>query len=228
MYSLPIAFKAASLESSGFFAGHVATFNTPDLTGDIVLPGSFAASIAQHKARGILPPLLWSHDSGAPIGRLTTLKEDQTGLYAEAQLTLEVRAAAEAYALLQAGAISGLSFGYSIAANGAEYRGDNRLLKQIDLHEVSVVSVPAHPDSRITAVKSAMACTHPRDLEHLLRESLFLSSRKAKAASNLLWPLLNERDAQDDERDARKSAAPGELAAFARELDLITKSLQGN
>lgn len=207
MYSLPLAFKAASLEPSGFFAGHVSTFNTPDLTGDIVLPGSFAASIAQHKARGILPPLLWSHDSAAPIGRITTLKEDHVGLYAEAQLTLEVRAAKEAYALLQAGAISGLSFGYNIPDGGAAFRGDNRLLNRIDLHEVSLVSVPAHPDSRITAVKSAMACEHPRELEHLLRETLLLSSRKSKAAANALWPLLSDRDDLDDERDARSTAA---------------------
>lgn len=224
MFSLPISFKASSLESSGFFSGHVATFNTPDLTGDIVLPGSFAASIAQHKARGILPPLLWSHDSGAPIGRLTTLKEDRAGLYAEAQLTLEVRAAKEAYALLQAGAISGLSFGYNIPKDGAEYRGDNRLLKQIDLHEVSVVSIPMHRDSRVTSVK-AMDCGNPRELEHLLRESLFLSSRKAKAAANALWPLLSERDAQDDDRDGRMSVTPGELA---QELTSFYQTLKGS
>lgn len=226
MYSLPLTFKAASLDTSGFFAGHVATFNTPDLTGDIVLPGAMAASLDQHKARGTMPPLLWSHDSSTPIGRITTLHEDPKGLYAEAQLTLGTRAAREAYALLKDGAVSGLSFGYNIPDGGSEFRGNNRLLKQIDLHEVSVVAVPMHPDSRVTAVKSAMDCANLRELEHLLRDSLFLSSRKSKAASNLLWPLLNERDVQEDERDACKSVNPGELATLARELEQITKSFR--
>jgi hypothetical protein len=163
----------------------------------------------------------------APIGRITTLKEDHVGLYAEAALTLETRAAAEAYALLKAGAVSGLSIGYSVPDGGAEYRGGTRLLKQIALHEVSIVSVPMNPAARVTAVK-AMDCTHPRDLERLLRETLFLSSRKSKAAANAIWPLLSDRDDLDDERDARKSAAPGELAALAREFDNLTKLFKGN
>lgn len=226
-FSLPLEFKASDVANTGVFSGYCVSFSTVDLGGDMILPGALTATLAEHKARGSLPALLWAHDMSAPIGRITKMQEDGRGLFTEAALTLETRAAKEAYALLKDGAVSGLSIGYSVPDGGAEYRGDTRLLKQITLFEVSLVSVPMNPAARVTAVK-AMDCANPRDLEHLLRESLFLSSRKAKAASNLLWPLLNERDAQDDERDARKSAAPGELAAFARELDQITKSFKGN
>ncbi len=218
----PSEFKASAVDSSGFFAGHAATFNTPDMSGDIILPTAFHATLAQAKASGRLPALLWAHDSHAPLGRLTTLREDRLGLYAEAQLTLEAQAAKEVYALMKDGAVSGLSIGYTLPDGGAEYRGSNRLLKQIDLLEVSLVSIPMHPDSRVTAVK-AMDCTTLRELEHLLRESLSLSSRKSHAAANALWPLLSDRDDQNGDREDRTSAAPGELVALAREFDQITK-----
>ena len=226
-FSLPVEFKASDVARTGTLSGYAASFSTVDLGGDMILPGAMAATLAEHKARGSLPALLWAHDMSAPIGRITRLQEDRKGLYTEAQLTLETRAAKEAYALLKDGAVSGLSIGYSVPDGGAEYRGDTRLLKQISLFEVSIVSVPMNPAARVTAVK-AMDCTTLRELEHLLRESLSLSSRKSHAAANALWPLLSDRDDPADERDARKSAAPGELAALAREFDQLTKLFKGN
>jgi len=214
----PSEFKASAVDSSGFFAGHAATFNTPDMSGDIILPSAFDATLAQAKARGQLPALLWSHDSRSPIGRLTTLREDRIGLYAEAQLTLEAQAAKEAYALVKDGAVSGLSIGYNLPENGAEYRGSNRLLKQIDLLEVSLVSIPMHPDSRVTSVKSLMDCGDERELKNLLRERDHLSRSRASAAAGTLWPILQGRDDTDSENTEQ----------LAEQLKSFYETLKGN
>lgn len=225
-FTSPLALEIkAAASASGGFEGYAARFTLKDLTGDRIMPGAFADSLAEHKRRGTSPPLLWAHNSAVPIGKLTLLREDDKGLFAEGTLTMATSAGAEAYALLKDDAVSGMSIGYSLPADGAEYREDARLLKRIELHEVSLVAIPAQPLARVTAVK-AMDCESPRELEHLLRDTLSLSARKAKALANAAWPVLNGWDGQEDERDVREAEA---LARIAAELQRLNDSLtKGN
>ncbi len=225
-FSLPLEIKASDVASSGEFAGYAAAFGNVDLGGDVILPGAFAKTLAEHKARASQPALLWSHDQSMPIGTITTLNEDRKGLRMQGRLTLAVRAAAEAYALLKDGAVGGMSIGYSIPSGGAENGGDARLLKEIDLYEISLVAVPMNPAAQVTAVK-AMDCANPRELERLLRDHLSLSKRKAVAASSALWPVLNGRDDQEDDRDDRAGYSPEGLKTIVRELESINLFLKG-
>lgn len=218
-YTTPLEFKAP--EMGGEFAGHLAIFNSPDIGGDSILPFAFQKTLAETKARGTPLPLLWAHDQSIVLGRFTELREDAKGLFVRGKLTLDTQPAREKYALLKDRAVTGLSIGYSVPDGGSERRGDVRLLKEIDLHEGSLVAVPMHPEARVTDVKSAMDCAHVPELERLLREALDLSSRKAKAAANALWPILNGRDDQDE---------PIRLKALsmAAELNSITSLIKGN
>lgn len=220
-YSTPLEFKASD---AGIVDGYLARFHTEDLGGDICLPGCFAKTLGETKARGTPIPLLWNHDAGIVLGKFAEMAEDSTGLRVRGHLTLATAAAREKYALLKDRAVTGLSIGYSIPQGGSERRGDVRLLKEIELHEGSLVAVPMHPDARVTAVKSALACASPRELEQLLRDTIFLSSRKAKAAANAIWPILNEREAQEDDRDDHQ-AEPAQLKALAAQLQSITSLL---
>jgi HK97 family phage prohead protease len=226
-FSLPLEFKASDVASTGEFSGYAAVFGNVDLGGDIILPGAFQKTLAAHKSAGTLPPLLWAHDMSLPIGRFTDMHEDRKGLFTSAKLSLQTKAASEAYALLRDGAVGGMSIGYSIPDGGAERAADGRLLKQVDLYESSLVAVPMNPLARVTAVK-AMECTTPRELEAMLREHLSLSRRKSAAAANAIWPIISEREAQDDDRDDR--LATEELKSMADELNtltqLITRSTQ--
>jgi HK97 family phage prohead protease len=60
-----------------------------------------------------------------------------------------VQAAREAHVLLQAGAIDGLSIGYRTLR--AEAKGGRRLLHEIELWEVSLVTFPMLPEARVQA-----------------------------------------------------------------------------
>jgi len=108
--------------------------------------------LAQHSAAGTRPLLLWSHDPARPIGVWTSVHEDAAGLRVEGRLTLDARDGADAFALLKAGALNGLSIGFR-TRDAERLPGGGRLLKAVDLIEVSVVALPAAPQARVISVK---------------------------------------------------------------------------
>lgn len=145
---------AGSTEADGTFSGHAAVFGEADAYGDTIRPGAFARSLAEHRGRGTRPLMLWSHDPAEPVGIWQELAEDAKGLKVKGQLVLETARGKEAYALLRAGALDGLSIGFR--ARSAE-RGPNggRVVTDIELIEISLVAIPAAGRARITQVRSA-------------------------------------------------------------------------
>ena len=128
------------------FAGYAAIFDRLDRGGDVVRAGAFERSLALG-ARSV--PLLWQHDPGRPVGRIEYLKEDRRGLRVIARLSGGA-AGREAAALLKEGALAGLSFGYRVrkAAGAAP-----RELIDVDLVEVSLVTLPMQPGARVHALE---------------------------------------------------------------------------
>jgi hypothetical protein len=139
-----------------------------------------------------------------------------------AQLVLEDPVGARAYALMKAGTLEAMSVGYDVLEGGETTRNGVRELSRLKAWEASIVTWGMNDLARIETVKSAMDCEHPRDLEELLRDTLFLSNRKAKAAANAMWPILTgERDAHADDRDDHAADAK-QLSAIADQLKSIT------
>jgi HK97 family phage prohead protease len=134
------------------FAGYAAVFDRPDRGGDVVRRGAFARCLSR---RGRVP-LLWQHQSGKPIGRVEYLKEDRRGLRVIARLS-EGAAGREAAALLKEGAVKGLSFGYRVReARGASTgpgQAGVRELTDVELIEVSLVTLPMQPKARVHALE---------------------------------------------------------------------------
>ncbi len=124
------------------FAGYAAVFDRVDRGGDVVRAGAFARALK--RGAGAVP-LLWQHQAARPIGRVEYLREDGRGLRVIGRVVDE-----RAAALLQAGAVSGLSFGYRVReARGAEPRE----LTELDLVEVSLVTFPMQPRARVHAME---------------------------------------------------------------------------
>lgn len=142
------------------FAGYAAVFGRVDRGGDVVRAGAF----------GRLPraaPLLWEH-KGAPVGRVEYLREDARGLRVIGRV-MDGRVTA----LLRAGAVKGLSFGYRVrAASGS----DPRELTELELVEVSLVSFPMQPLARVHAVAGCCADhVHPEGPRPNVREAAQLA-----------------------------------------------------
>jgi HK97 family phage prohead protease len=132
----------------GTIRGYASLFGVADLAGDRIEPGAFRASLARRGARRVR--LLWQHDPARPIGVWTRLAEDRTGLFAEGRLALDTEGGREAFALIEAGAIDGLSIGFrtrrAVRERGA---GALRRLTEIDLWEISVVTFPMQDGARL-------------------------------------------------------------------------------
>ncbi|HZG08798.1 MAG TPA: HK97 family phage prohead protease [Allosphingosinicella sp.] len=128
------------------FAGYAAVFGHADRGGDVVRAGAFARSLK--RGAGSVP-LLWQHDAARPIGRIEYLREDKRGLRVIARLS-GGKAGREAAALLKDGAVRGLSFGYRVREAAGEAP---RELKDLDLVEVSLVTLPMQPKARVHAVE---------------------------------------------------------------------------
>lgn len=152
MKTKDFALKIKELSDEGAFEGYGSVFGNVDSYGEKVMPGAFVESLARHKREGTKPLMLWQHDSWQPIGIWEDLAEDGKGLWGKGKLLGGVRAADEALILLKAGAIQGLSIGYREIET--EPDGNIRLLKKLDLLEISIVSFPANRRARIDAVKS--------------------------------------------------------------------------
>jgi HK97 family phage prohead protease len=138
----------------GVFTGYASLFNTPDSYGDQIRPGSFKRTLKESKARGINPPMLWSHDPSKLIGKWIDIREDERGLAVTGQLVCETALGSEVYSLMKAGALSGMSIGFRTRKAEAG-PGGTRILSDLDLAEISLVAMPAADGARITQVRTA-------------------------------------------------------------------------
>ena len=81
---------------SGAFEGYGAVFDVVDTYRDVILPGAFAETLAEHARRGTAPRMLWFHDPGKAIGSWSDFREDERGLYCSGRLDLDHPEAAAA------------------------------------------------------------------------------------------------------------------------------------
>lgn len=198
--SLALELKA---DGEGVIEGYGSIFGNVDSYGDKIEAGAFAKSIKRRK-----PKMLWQHRMDEPIGAWDEIEEDGKGLRMKGRLAMKTARGSEAFELVRMGALDGLSIGYRTIKDAMD--GNTRLLKEIDLWEVSMVTMPANERARITGAKSIET---ERELEGVLREA-GLSRREAKALLARGWRGFSDtlRDAgQDDPGAALWDAEAAEL-----------------
>jgi HK97 family phage prohead protease len=130
--------------------GYASLFGDPDRGGDVVAPGAFAASLQRMANEGRRVRMLWQHDPAQPIGVWDEAREDARGLWVKGRLLDGVARAREAAALIEAGALDGLSIGYRTLRAVKTDKG-HRLLTELELWEVSLVTFPMLPSARVGA-----------------------------------------------------------------------------
>jgi HK97 family phage prohead protease len=146
--SVPFEVKAVTDGDAGWeIAGLASTFwGAPDAYNDVVAPGAFADSIAAR-------PTKFLYEHYEPIGKQLELRETEEGLYGRWSV-VDTRAGTDAHKLAKAGVLDSLSIGYIPLE--WEYRDDGvRVLRKVELYEVSAVAIPANVNAVITDVKQA-------------------------------------------------------------------------
>ncbi|MBN2630089.1 MAG: HK97 family phage prohead protease [Rhodobacteraceae bacterium] len=148
--------------------GYASLFGIKDQGGDVVQPGAYAASLKRLAAKGAKVKMLWQHDPAQPIGVWDEVREDAVGLWVKGRLLTEVEKGREAAALLAAGAIDGLSIGYRTLKAERDGKGQ-RLLSELELWEVSLVTFPMLSEARVQAKSDEDG--HWRELAAILTDA---------------------------------------------------------
>lgn len=227
IFCAPFEIKLAG--SDGVFTGHASMFDVIDDQRDIVAKGAFANSLSEAKQANRMPAMLWMHNPGQPIGVWDMVSEDEKGLSVSGRLATKTQAGAEAYELAKMGAVSGLSIGYRTLKSTPDPARKARVLNEVKLYEISLVTFPANDSARISAVKSAELLKNPREFERALRDAMGLSSREAKAFMAGGFKSLSACDGPESASEALTAGARDErhgLNELAQALKSFNASMQ--
>ena len=213
--TVPLEIKSLSDRE---FEGLGSVFRNVDLGGDIVAPGAFKRSLAQHRKAGSLPPLFWMHDPSRVPGKWTAMKETDDGLHVKGVLA-DTPLGNEIHTLLKMDAVRGLSIGYRTLDQDWSDDG-SRVIKEAELWEVSVVSLPMNPLAQVAHVKSQLSAAGeyvptPREWERILRD-VGCSRSVAKTLMSRMFDAEELRDAEPPPRDANSEQPDVDLEQAAQ------------
>lgn len=223
----PLDLKVAGSPDLGEFEGYGAFFGNVDLHGDRILPGAFAASLAETKAAGRPIPMHVNHGLPAlggqrAVGVWTETAEDERGLRVKGRISgMNTDAGRNLFERVKDGAFPGLSIGYRVPTGGARYgtkAGEpRRTLKAIQLHEVSLVDTPSNGAALIDGVKTALHQADAAGAAASVAEAMRLHDRLMDrdgyglSARDKAQVMNHLRDAHEALTGAR---APTDLAAW--------------
>jgi HK97 family phage prohead protease len=112
--------------------------------------------------------LLWQHDTTAPIGRMTTLREESDGAYGIFRLA-DTDRAREARSLIADGILRGLSVGFQ-PDQTRSVKGVRTHMKA-KLRETSLVTFPAYPTAGVLAVREEERMEEPAPDVQVIEET---------------------------------------------------------
>lgn len=137
---------------TGSLTGYASTFANWDSVKERPVKGAFAPHLEAFLKDGFIAV---GHDwSALPVATPTEAREDDHGLLLKADFhsTPDAQAARTVTnERLSRGKSVKLSIGYEVLQD--EYVDEGRLLKEVKLYEVSLVTVPANPLASVTASK---------------------------------------------------------------------------
>jgi phage head maturation protease len=135
---LDCSLSVKNCDADGSFSGYASVFGITDSQGEEVATGAFDLSL---KA--------WEY--------WCEIREDTHGLYVKGQLLLDLTQGREAYSLMKNGVVDGLSIGFVTVrarrGKGGQGTSEVRILEEVNLQEVSLVTFAANPKAKVERVK---------------------------------------------------------------------------
>lgn len=148
--NIEVKAAGASAEKPFKIAGYANT-STKDRTGDIVLPEAWAKGIENYRKN---PVLLYQHDHSKPIGKSETVRVDKKGIFIEGSVSEAAEKLHGVKTLIKDGALKSFSVGFRVKDADYDRNSDTFIIKDVELLEISVVSVPANQESLFSIKKS--------------------------------------------------------------------------
>lgn len=197
----------AGLEE-GQFTAYASVFGNKDSYGDVVMPGAFKGTLERWAAKDAVIPLLFGHNMSDPdfnIGHVDAVEDDH-GLLVTGYLDLEQPKAAATYRALKGGRLNQMSFAYDVIDGARVTRDGDEVyeLRELELFEVSVVTVGANQETEILAVKA-----NAEALAGAAKAGRVLSAKNEddlKAARDLIDRVLSSAASDEDQEKASGNA----------------------
>src|SRR6056300_946287 len=150
IFNLTSTFKSQPAEDGSVIIRGMASTNDVDRAGDSISPEAWSKGGLGNFEKN--PIILFNHDYDRPIGRATGLKVTENGLELEAKISKS--APANVCELVKEGILGAFSVGFR--GKDADYlkESDGLIIKDAELFEVSVVSVPCNQAATFSLAKS--------------------------------------------------------------------------
>jgi len=206
------------VEISGY-----ASTNSEDRHGDVI-PGSAWEDPDALKNYMKNPILLAYHDHKRPIGNVTSVKVDSSGLYVTARV---YKASDEqVYAMVKAGVLKTFSIGFRLKDLEWDEDRDVFVLTKLEMHELSVVSVPANQDALFSIAKQLKAAGRSDDLNFKKQENKMPQPIENTPENVVDMSMVQKAVAQELARKAAEEKAAKEAEDRAKaEKDAIATSV---
>ena len=131
-------------------AGYANTI-TKDRAGDVVTAQAWAKGVDNYRRN---PVLLYQHKHDAPIGRVEKITVDKKGIFVEANVSEAAERSHGIQTLIKDGALKSFSVGFRVKDGKYNREDDSMMITDVELMEISVVSVPCNQDSLFSIKKS--------------------------------------------------------------------------
>lgn len=250
-FNCPFEIKNIDSTNEEFYVleGYASTFGNIDLGDDIVEKGAFAKSIIKNPS----VPVLSGHDMQEKIGDTTRMKEDEVGLFVEIILPKDDtfvtgRIMPQMKSSKIAGRLQEMSIGFRIIDSSRETREGKqvRLLNEVDLFEISLVSKAMNPQAKVTDFKKDSSSDEDLNQEEKSEDINFeyksvdevpaeikaiekflkfkgLSSNESKAIISRIKDTMKQREVAD-----QVVVREEQTSALISELKNLTNYLKGN
>ena len=189
-----------------------ASTNALDRAGDIINPDAWTkGGLENYKGN---PIILFNHDYNKPIGRATDLSVTDKGLDISAKIS---KAAGDITQLVKDGVLGAFSVGFRCKDSEYMTETDGYKIKDAELFEVSVVSVPCNQGATFGLAKSFDSMDDYRKYQ-----SEFLKANSTAAADAVKIEQPSEEKSSSTETDMSEEKKSPEVAfdleSFAKDV----------
>lgn len=143
--------KAANKESKSLKIAGYANTIAKDRSGDVVTAEAWAKGIENFRKN---PVMLYQHKHDCPIGRFDKVTVDKKGIYVEGSVSEAAEKNHGIHTLIKDGALKSFSVGFRVKDGKYNSKDDTMLITEVELLEISVVSVPCNQESLFSVRKS--------------------------------------------------------------------------
>jgi len=143
--------KALSKGSKSIKIAGYANTTSKDRAGDVVTAEAWAKGVENFRQN---PVMLYQHKHDCPIGRFDKITVDKKGIYVEGTVSEAAEKNHGIQTLIRDGALKSFSVGFRVKDGKYNSNDDTMLITEVELLEISVVSVPCNQESLFSLRKS--------------------------------------------------------------------------